>query len=196
MLANNSQQNKKMHWVFIPRMSPCRHSALKLSTHHTLCMFQSSQNSQAWKTPSDCVSCSATAKLGRQTLTTGNLNFQRQQVEKSLFAVFATQNGAKCDLFVEKMRATKVNMHQCLFLGFFLHLLEQKLNVLLDWFTADFVGKNFWPFSTWISQSCSFPLRIQCATLDLCLGFLACPGWTTLCKGRHLLHPLKRSGGG
>lgn len=82
-------------------------------------MFQSSKNSQAWKTPSDCVSCSATAKVGRQTLTTGNLNFQCQQVEKSLFAVFATQNGAKCDLFVEKMRATKVNMHQCLLVFFF-----------------------------------------------------------------------------
>lgn len=71
------------------------------------------------KTPSDCVSCSATAKLGRQTLTPGNLNFQRQQVEKSLFAVFAAENGAKCDLFVEKIRATKVNMHQCLFGIFF-----------------------------------------------------------------------------
>lgn len=104
-------------------MSPCRHSVLMRSPHHTRSVcFNPVKTARHGKPPSDCVSCSATAKLDRQTLTTGNLNFQRQQVEKSLFAVFATENGAKCDLFVEKMRATKVNMHQCLFGIFFFRL--------------------------------------------------------------------------
>lgn len=79
---------------------------------------------------------------------------------------------------------------------FFFPPLEPKLNVLLHWITSDFIRKDFGPFFTWISRGRSFALRIQRAALDLCLRFLACPGWTTLCKGRHLLHPLKRSGGG
>lgn len=122
-LTTLSQNRKTLEPVFIPRMSPCRHSVLMRSPRHTLSVcFNPVKTARHGKPPSDCVSCSATAKLGRQTLTPGNLNFQRQQVEKSLFAVFAAENGAKCDLFVEKMRATKVNMHQCLFGIFFLRL--------------------------------------------------------------------------
>lgn len=145
VLTTLSQNRKTLEPVFIPRMSPCRHSVLMRSPHHTLSVcFNPVKTARHGKPPSDCVSCSATAKLGRQTLTPGNLNFQRQQVEKSLFAVFAAENGAKCDLFVEKMRATKVNMHQCLFGIFLSPPLEEKLHVLLHWITADFIRKNFW----------------------------------------------------
>lgn len=106
------------------------------STHHTLAVCFSPTASHG-KILSDCVSHSATAKLGRATLTIGNVNC-RCRVEKSLFAVVATENSAKCDLFVERMRATKVNMHPCASAS-----IEQWLNVSLVQITVDFGCKNF-----------------------------------------------------
>lgn len=65
-----------------------------LPSPHAFCMFQSSQNSQAWKTPHLTVSYPATAKLGQQTLTTGNLNFQRWK--KACLLCLPQKNGAIC----------------------------------------------------------------------------------------------------
>lgn len=176
-LTTLSQNRKTLKPVFIPRMSPCRHSVLMRSPHHTLSVcFNPVKTARHGKPPSDCVSCSATAKLGRQTLTPGNLNFQRQQVEKSLFAVFAAENGAKCDLFVEKMRATKVNMHQCLFGIFFVSAFGAEISCFAALNYCGFYSQEFLAYLTRTSRGHSSALWILRAALDLCLGFLACPG--------------------
>lgn len=185
--------------VFIPRISPCRHSVLMRSPHHTLCV---------------CSNPVKTARHGKPHLTVcpalplpnwvdrpWRLEiwiFNANKWKKACLLCFPHKNGAKCDLFVEKMRAMKVNMHQCLF--FFCCFFFGAFGAEIECFAALnycwLRSQEFLAFLTWISRGRSSALRIPRAALDLCLGFLACPGWTTLCKGRHWLHPLKRSGGG
>lgn len=88
---------------------------------------------------------------------------------KSLFAVVATENGAKCDLFVEKMRATKVNMHPCASVS-----IEQWLNVSLVQITVDFGCENF-----------GMHLFHHAAQPLLCLLDSACRSWS-LPRNSHL----------
>lgn len=196
-LTTLSQNRKTLEPVFIPRMSPCRHSVLMRSPRHSLSVcFNPVKTARHGKPPSDCVSCSATAKLGRQTLTPGNLNFQRQQVEKKPVCCVCRRKW--CQMwFICWENASYKSQHASVFVwDFFFSAFGAEIACFAALNYCWFYSQEFVPFLTRMSRGRSSALWILRAALDLCLGFLACPGWMTLCKGRHLLHPLKRSGGG
>lgn len=158
------------------------------STHHTLAVCFSPTASHG-KILSDCVSCCATAKLGRQTLTIGNVNCRRR-VEKACL-LWLPQKTVPSVIYL--LRKCELQKSTCI------RVLQPRSNN--DWMyhwsklLLILVARTLACTFSIMSRGHYSAFWILRAALDLYLGILVCPGWMTLWKGRHLLHPLKRSRG-
>lgn len=159
-------------------------------------MFQSSQNSQAWKTPIWLCVLLCHCQTGSADPDDWKFEFSTPTSGKKPVCCVCCRKW--CQMwFICWENASYKSQHASVFVwDFFFSAFGAEIACFAALNYCWLYSQESLEFLTRMSRGRSSALWILRAALDLCLGFLACPGWMTLCKGRHLLHPLRRSGGG